>query len=72
MGEKEPRCIVSGIAKYYNPQDLIGKKVCVVSNLKPAKLCGIESCGMLLCASTSDKIVLISPHADVPAGSIIS
>ncbi len=72
VGEKEPRCIVSGIAKYYNPQNLIGKKVCVVSNLKPAKLCGIESCGMLLCASTSDKIVLISPHADVPAGSIIS
>ncbi len=72
VGEKEPRCIVSGIAKYYNPQDLIGKKVCVVSNLKPAKLCGIESCGMLLCASTNDKIVLISPHADVPAGSTIS
>ena len=72
VGEKEPRCIVSGIAKYYNPQDLIGKKVCVVSNLKPAKLCGIESCGLLLCASTNDKIVLISPHTDVPAGSTIS
>lgn len=72
VGEKDPRCIVSGIAKHYNPQDLIGKKVCVVTNLKPAKLCGIESCGMLLCASTKDKIVLISPHTDVPVGSTIS
>ena len=72
VGEKDPRCIVSGIAKHYNPQDLIGKKVCVVTNLKSAKLCGIESCGMLLCASTKDKIVLISPHTDVPVGSIIS
>lgn len=72
VGEKDPRCIVSGIAKHYNPQDLIGKKVCVVTNLKLAKLCGIESCGMLLCASTKDKIVLISPHTDVPVGSTIS
>lgn len=72
VGEKDPRCIVSGIAKHYNPQDLIGKKVCVVTNLKPVKLCGIESCGMLLCASTKDKIVLISPHTDVPVGSTIS
>ena len=72
VGEKDPRCIVSGIAKHYNPQDLIGKKVCVVTNLKSAKLCGIESCGMLLCASTKDKIVLISPHIDVPVGSTIS
>ena len=72
VGEKDPRCIVSGIAKHYNPQDLIGEKVCVVTNLKPAKLCGIESCGMLLCASTKDKIVLISPHTDVPVGSTIS
>ena len=72
VGEKDPRCIVSGIAKHYNPQDLIGKKVCVVTNLKPAKLCGIESCGMLLCASAEDKIVLISPYTDVPVGSTIS
>lgn len=72
VGEKDPRCIVSGIAKHYNPQDLIGKKVCVVTNLKPAKLCGIESCGMLLCASAEDKIVLMSPHIDVPVGSTIS
>lgn len=72
VGEKDPRCIVSGIAKHYNPQDLIGKKVCVVTNLKSAKLCGIESCGMLLCASTKDNIVLISPHTDVPVGSTIS
>ena len=72
VGEKDPRCIVSGIAKHYNPQDLIGKKVCVVTNLKPAKGCGRESCGMLPCACAEDKIVLISPYTDVPVGSTIS
>ena len=47
----EVRQIVSGIAKFYNPTDLIGKKVVVVKNLKPISLRGVESCGMLLCAS---------------------
>ena len=47
----EKRQIVSGIAKYYKPEDLIGHRVIVVTNLKPAKLCGVESYGMLLAAS---------------------
>jgi methionyl-tRNA synthetase len=47
----EVRQIVSGIAKWYNPEDTIGKKVVVVRNLKPVKLRGVESQGMLLCAS---------------------
>lgn len=50
----EVRQIVSGIAKFYKPEELIGKKVCVVKNLKPIKLRGEESCGMLLCASDKD------------------
>ena len=50
----EVRQIVSGIAKYYKPQDLIGRKVIVVKNLKPIKLRGEESKGMLLCASNDD------------------
>ncbi len=50
----ETRQIVSGIAKFYKPEDLVGKKVCVVKNLKPIKLRGEESHGMLLCASNSD------------------
>jgi methionyl-tRNA synthetase len=50
----EQRTIVSGIAQYYKPEDLIGHEVIVVSNLKPAKLCGVESKGMLLAASDGD------------------
>ena len=48
----EQRQIVSGIAKFYEPEALIGKKIIVVANLKPATLCGIESNGMLLAASS--------------------
>ena len=44
------RTIVSGIAKYYQPEELVGKKILFVSNLKPVKLCGIESRGMILSA----------------------
>ena len=47
----ERRQIISGIAQYYKPEDLIGHQVIIVANLKPAKLCGIESYGMLLAAS---------------------
>lgn len=54
----EVRQIVSGIAKFYKPEELIGRKVCVVKNLKPIKLRGEESCGMLLCASNSDDSML--------------
>ncbi|WP_323089169.1 methionine--tRNA ligase [Allobaculum sp. JKK-2023] len=51
LGEEAPRQIVSGIAKAYKPEDLIGKMVMVVSNLKPAQLRGVESQGMLLCTT---------------------
>ena len=54
----EVRQIVSGIAKFYDPNTLIGKKVVVVKNLKPIKLRGEESCGMLLCASNKEDTVL--------------
>jgi methionyl-tRNA synthetase len=53
IGEEE-RTIVAGVAKYYAPGDLVGKKVVIVANLKPVKLRGIESCGMVLCASDED------------------
>ena len=73
IGE-EVRTIVSGIAKYYNAEDMIGKQVVVVFNLKPAKLCGIESQGMLLCVCDknddgSENIVLVSPEKKVSSGS---
>ncbi len=60
----ERRQVVSGIAKFYTPQDLIGKKVVLVCNLKPAKLCGVESYGMLLASGEDDvKLVFIDPSA---------
>lgn len=72
LNEEKPRCIVSGIAKYYKPEELIGKSVCVVTNLKPAKLCCIESQGMILCATNGAQLSLISPISEMPQGSEIS
>ncbi len=60
----EVRQIVSGIAKWYKPEDLIGKKVVVVANLKPAKLRGVESCGMILASGEEDvRVMFASPDA---------
>lgn len=68
----ETRQVVSGIAKYYKPEDLIGKKVIMIANLKPAKLMGIESQGMILAASNGDKLVLATVDGDIPVGSKLS
>ncbi|MBQ2933185.1 MAG: hypothetical protein IJE02_01045, partial [Clostridia bacterium] len=57
-----------GIAKWYTPDDLIGKSIIVVSNLKPAVLCGVESNGMILAADAGDDVKVIFVD-DVPAGS---
>ena len=60
----EKRQVVSGIAKFYQPDDLIGKKVVLVTNLKPAKLCGVDSYGMLLASGEEDvKVVFLDPTA---------
>ncbi|MDR0751925.1 MAG: methionine--tRNA ligase [Christensenellaceae bacterium] len=69
----ETRTIVSGIAKYYTPEELLNKCVTVIVNLTPTKLCGILSEGMLLCAqNSSGNVVLISPEKPVEGGSPIS
>ena len=69
----ETRTILSGIAKYYTPEEMVGKLVVVVTNLLPAKLCGTISEGMLLCASDKDgKVVLLTPEQVVASGSKIS
>ena len=58
----EKRQILAGIAKHYAPEDVIGKTIVVVANLKPAKLMGMESQGMVLAASNADgKLTLVSP-----------
>ena len=63
----EQRQVVSGIAKFYKPEDMIGKKVIVVANLKPATLCGIESNGMIL-ASGEEQVRVIFLDPETPLG----
>ncbi len=70
-GTDEPRQIVSGIAPWYKPEDLIGKKVVIVANLKPAKLCGEMSNGMLLAGDVSDDDVKVLFVDGMPAGTKI-
>lgn len=63
------RQVVSGIAAWYKPEDLIGKKVVIVANLKPVKLCGVESNGMICAADTPDGAAsVIFPDQDLPCG----
>ncbi|MCI8325483.1 MAG: methionine--tRNA ligase [Clostridia bacterium] len=70
LGEGKPRTVVSGIAKYYAPEDIIGKQVIVVANLKPVKLRGILSEGMVLCASDAEgNLTLITPAKGIASGS---
>lgn len=64
----EQRQVVSGIAPWYSPEELIGKKVVLVANLKPAKLRGVESQGMILAASQGDRLTLVTVADDMPNG----
>ena len=68
-GTGTPRQILSGIAKYYQPEELLGKTLVAVTNLPPRKMMGQESCGMLLSAERGDKLNLVMLDDKVPAGS---
>lgn len=68
----ERRQIVAGIAPYYRPEDLVGRLIVVVANLKPAKLRGEWSHGMLLAASGGGTVAVLSPVSEVPTGSTVS
>ena len=71
-GSKDPRTIVSGIAKWYKPEELKGKNIVFVANLKPVKLCGVESNGMILSAECSeDDVKVLTVDESIPAGSVI-
>ena len=71
IGDEE-RTVVSGIALAYSPEELIGKKLAMITNLKPVKLCGIESQGMIICAEDKDgKLAFLTPEKDVSEGSQI-
>ncbi|HEF1918010.1 TPA: methionine--tRNA ligase [Campylobacter jejuni] len=71
LDDKEIRQVLSGIAKHYKVSDLIGKQVCIISNLKKAKIFGHESDGMILSAKSGDKLVLITPEQLVQNGSLV-
>lgn len=71
LGE-ETRQIVSGIAASFSPEDVVGKKVIVVTNLKPVKLRGVESQGMILCASNADNLDIVTIVKDLPNGTKVS
>lgn len=70
-GEKD-RTVASGISQYYKPEELVGKNIILVANLKPAKLCGVESQGMILAASYGDDVRVLFVDDSIPAGSSIS
>ncbi len=70
LGDEE-RQIVAGIAEWYSPESLIGKKIVLLANLQPAKIRGVESNGMLLAADVDGRAILLQPDQDVPAGAMI-
>jgi methionine--tRNA ligase beta chain len=68
---KEKRQLVAGIAKFYQPEDLVGKEIAVIVNLEPRSLMGLESQGMLLAADQDGRPVLLKPDEEVPPGTKI-
>nr|MBN2277510.1 methionine--tRNA ligase [candidate division Zixibacteria bacterium] len=68
----DTRQIVAGIAQFYKPEQMVGKKIVVIKNLKPAKIRGVESYGMLLAAKKGKDLFLVIPEGDLPAGATIS
>lgn len=69
---KEKRNLVAGVAEFYKPDELIGKQLVIVANLKPAKIMGIESNGMLLAASKGKKLTVLSVDREIDPGSKVS
>lgn len=67
----EVRQIVSGIAEHYKPEDLVGRQVIVVTNLKPVKLRGVESQGMILCAANENDLSVTTIEKELPNGTTV-
>lgn len=66
---KEKRQILAGISKYYEPKELVGTNLVIITNLEPKKMMGLESQGMILCAEVDGEPVCLVPLKDVPPGS---
>ena len=67
----EQRQILAGIAKYYQPTDLVGKQIVIIANLEPRSMMGFESQGMVLAAGDGEIVSLLTPDKDVPTGANI-
>ena len=67
LGEEE-RTLMAGIAKHYSPEELVGKKVLMLANLKPRKIFGVESQGMVLALSDGENLSVIVPDKDIKEG----
>lgn len=67
------RQILAGVAQFYSPEALVGRRIIVVSNLKPAKLMGLESQGMLLAGASADgsQLAIVEPAAELPLGAVV-
>lgn len=72
LGENTPRQIISGLAEFYTPEELVGRQVCVVVNLAPRKIRGLESHGMVLTAEKNGRLELLTVSGAVPEGSTIA
>ena len=72
VGEEVPRQIASGLREHYSLEEMEGRMICVICNLKPAKLAGFKSSGMVLCASTPEKVEFVDPPADAKIGDRVS
>ena len=72
IGEENPKSIVSGLKSYYEIDELVGRKIIVFTNLKPAKFRGVESEGMLLAAEKDGKVVLLDLEKDIAVGAGIT
>ncbi|MFP4687773.1 MAG: hypothetical protein ACLFN5_06685 [bacterium] len=71
LGEEKPRQLVAGLKKYYEPRQLQGSQIVVVTNLEPAEIRGEVSEGMLLAADAGEDVCLLIPDGEVPAGTPI-
>ena len=71
FGEESPRQVLSGIAKYVTPEELIDKKFPFITNLEPRKMMGLESQAMIMAVSSGDVLALLAPSKDVPNGTKI-
>lgn len=72
IGEEEPIQVLSGIAKFYNPEEMIGKQIPVLVNLTPRKMMGLESNGMIIAAGSIDEAILLHPDKKVDNGMSLS